>query len=151
MCFSSYKNRKLKVKLWWVGAHERKKRAFFILFILSEGNFFNICVLSQCIVYWIHFQKIHIKKHYCIHTLLLLVFKIVERLQCILEESDKWRAQRTHVPYVVYVPTRLTCSMCSTCPRTLRNLRAHVPKYILQTGKLKNGNFVPIHFYGYWV
>ena len=26
--FSSYKNRKLKVKLWWVGARERKKRAF---------------------------------------------------------------------------------------------------------------------------
>ena len=38
-------------------------------------------------------------------------------------ESAKWRAQRT-----------------------LRALRAHVPKYILQTGKFKNGNFVPIRF-----
>ena len=38
---------------------------------------------------------------------------------------------------VLNVPT------CSTCPRALR---AHVPKYILQTGKLKNGNFVPIRF-----
>ena len=27
-----------------------------------------------------------------------------------------------------------------------RALRAHVPEYILQNGKLKNGNFVPIHF-----
>ena len=38
--FSSYKNRKLKVKLWWVGARERKKRAFFVRFILSKGIFF---------------------------------------------------------------------------------------------------------------
>ena len=51
LCFSSYKNRKLKVKLLRVGAREKKKRAFFVPFILSEGNFFNICVLSQCIVY----------------------------------------------------------------------------------------------------
>ena len=68
--FSTYKNRKLKVKLWWVGAREWKKREFFVPFILSEGNFFNICVLSRCIVYWIHFQTymvLHIKKHYFMH------------------------------------------------------------------------------------
>ena len=47
MCFSSYQNCKLKVKLWWVGARERKRRAFFVPVILSEGNFFNNCVLSQ--------------------------------------------------------------------------------------------------------
>ena len=39
-------------------------------FILSEWSFFNICVLSQCIVYWINFQNIYkllrIKKHYLI-------------------------------------------------------------------------------------
>ena len=34
-----------------VGARERKKKVFFVPFILSLGNFFNICVLSQCIVY----------------------------------------------------------------------------------------------------
>ena len=45
LCFSSYKNRKS------VGTRERKKRAFFMPLILSEGNFFNICVLSQCIMY----------------------------------------------------------------------------------------------------
>ena len=39
LCFSSCKNRKLKVKLWWVAPRERKKRAFFALFILSKGNF----------------------------------------------------------------------------------------------------------------
>ena len=45
LCFSLYKNRKLKVKLRWVGARENKKRPFFVSFILSEGNFFDICVL----------------------------------------------------------------------------------------------------------
>ena len=73
LCFSSYKNRKLKVKLWWVGARERKKKAFFVLFIFFEWICFKICVLSQCVVYWIHFQNIH--------TLLLLIFKIVESPQ----------------------------------------------------------------------
>ena len=59
LCFSSYKNRKLKVKLWLVGAGERKKRAFFVPFILSDRNCFNIWVLSQCIAHSIHFQNIH--------------------------------------------------------------------------------------------
>ena len=59
VCFSSCNKRKLKVKRWWVGARERKKRASFVPLILPEGNFFNICVLSQCIKYWIYFQNIH--------------------------------------------------------------------------------------------
>ena len=32
---------------------------FFVPFILSNGNFFNICVITQCIVYWINFQNLH--------------------------------------------------------------------------------------------
>ena len=59
LCFSSYKNRKLKVKLWWVGARDRKKKRFLVTFVMSKGIFFNIGVLSQCIVYWINFQNIH--------------------------------------------------------------------------------------------
>ena len=47
LCFSSYKNSKLKVKLWWVGSRDRRKRSFFVLFILSKGNFFNICFISM--------------------------------------------------------------------------------------------------------
>ena len=57
--FSSYKNPKLTVKLWRVGARERKKRAFFVPFVLTKANFFKIYVLSQIIEYWIHFQNIH--------------------------------------------------------------------------------------------
>ena len=47
------------IMLWWLGACERKKSAFFVTIFLPEGNFFNICVLSQCIVYWINSQNIY--------------------------------------------------------------------------------------------
>ena len=76
-CFSSYKNHKWNVKLWWVEARGRKKRAFFVPFILSEGNFFNklIYVNVYCI-------KHSFKKHYFItyqkallHTLFFLFLK----------------------------------------------------------------------------
>ena len=62
-CFSSHTNRKLKVNMWWFGARERKKTASFIPFMLSKGNYFKIYVLSQCIVYWIHFHIIHTFTH----------------------------------------------------------------------------------------
>ena len=77
--FSSCKNRKLKVKLWRVGAREKKKknRAFFVPFIFSKGSFFNICVLSRCIVYWIHFQneQIFTYQKTLLHTLFCLFLK----------------------------------------------------------------------------
>ena len=50
LCLSSYKNRKLKIKLWWVGACERKKKGVFCNAYFVWRKFFNICVLSQCIV-----------------------------------------------------------------------------------------------------
>ena len=84
LCFGSYKNCELKVKLWWVGAHKRIKRAFlfFVTFILSEGNLFNICFFSQCIVYWINFQNMYTFAYQKAlpHTLLLVVFKIIKSL-----------------------------------------------------------------------
>ena len=37
-----------------------KKRVHFLYSLFCPNEiFFNICVLSQCIVYWIHFQNIH--------------------------------------------------------------------------------------------
>ena len=82
--FSSYKNHKLKIKPWWVAARKRKKRPFFVPSIISEENFFKIC---KQIVYWIHFPNIHIFTYQktSLHTLLLLVSKIVESLHCILK------------------------------------------------------------------
>ena len=87
LCFSSYKNRKLKVKLWWVGARERKKRGMFVPFILSKGNFVKVRVLSQCVLCWIYFQNIHTfaYKETLLHTFLLLAFKTVESLQRIIK------------------------------------------------------------------
>ena len=70
--------RVFKVKLWWVWASERKKSAFFVTFSSSEGNLFNVCVLCQCIMYWIHFQNIKHTFTYqktLLHKLLLLVLK----------------------------------------------------------------------------
>ena len=40
LCVSSYKNRKFKVKLWWVGARKRKKECIFCNVFLLEENFF---------------------------------------------------------------------------------------------------------------
>ena len=87
LCFSSFKNRKLKVNLWWVGARERKKRASFVPFILPEGDFFNICVLSQCIKYLIYFQNLHTFTYQktLLYTLLVFVFKVVKSLQYIFK------------------------------------------------------------------
>ena len=39
LCFRSFKNRKLTVKLWWVGARERKTRACFVPL--------NLCFISM--------------------------------------------------------------------------------------------------------
>ena len=92
LCFSSYKNRKLKVKPRWFGVCERERRAFFVTFILFEGNLFSISVLSQYIAYWIHFQNIHTFtfQKTLLHTLLLFVFKIVKSLQYILN-THLWK------------------------------------------------------------
>ena len=89
LCFNSCKNHKLKVKLPWVGVCKSKKRAFFVPFVLSEENFLKICDLSQCTVYWIHSQMIHTLTYQktLFHTLLFLVFKIVESLECTLEKA----------------------------------------------------------------
>ena len=68
-----------------------KKRTFlYRLFCLKEFFVFNICVLFKCIVYWIQFQNIHTCTHQktLLYTLLLLVFKIVESLECILNRKS---------------------------------------------------------------
>ena len=78
---------KLQIKSTTMMSWSSQKSTFFATFILSEGNFFNIYVISQCIVYWVYFQNTYpftYQKPF-LHTLLLLVFKIVKSLQCILK------------------------------------------------------------------
>ena len=64
----------------------KEKRGHFLycLFFLIEIFFVNIFVLPQCIVYTFRiYILLHIKKT-SLDTLLLLVFKIIESLQFIL-------------------------------------------------------------------
>ena len=63
----------------------KKNSAFYVTFIFSEGNFFNVGVLSQCIVFWINFQNRYTFTYQktLFYTLLMFGFKIVESLQCI--------------------------------------------------------------------
>ena len=82
--FSSYKDCKLKVKLWWVWAHKINKSGIFVTFVLSERNLLS-CVLSQCIANWINFKSIYTFT-YQKTTLLLLVFKIDKPLKSILND-----------------------------------------------------------------
>ena len=58
LCFSLYKNRKLKVKLM-IWSSRKKIEGIFCTAYFVWRKFFNLCALSQGIVYWIHFQNIH--------------------------------------------------------------------------------------------
>ena len=76
----SYKNRRSKVKLWWVGARERKKRTFFV-----------------------HLQVyLYISKNFISYTF-LLVLKIVKNLQCILKNKIRqkpWKVPITEFAFI---------------------------------------------------
>ena len=63
------------------------KKGIFCTVYFVRWKFFNIYVLSQCTVYWIHFQNIYTFTYQktLIHTLLPLVFKIIESLHSILK------------------------------------------------------------------
>ena len=76
-CLSLCNYHKLKIKLWWVEARNKKKEGIFCTVYFVRRNFFNICVLSQCIEYWIHFQKIHLFtcQKTLLNTLLCLFLK----------------------------------------------------------------------------
>ena len=44
LCFTSYKNRKLKVKLWRVGACERKKEGIFRTIYFAQMKCLWYCI-----------------------------------------------------------------------------------------------------------
>ena len=71
----------------------KKKSAVFATFILSEGNFFNVCVLSQCIVYCISFQNIYTFTYQksLLHTPFLLVLKWWKALNSTLIQKNAMR------------------------------------------------------------
>ena len=78
MCFSSYKNCKLKVNLWWVEARERKKTVFFVnVYVVRRNYFQHFCfiliysILNNLSEYI--YRLLHIKKHCFIHFCCLVL------------------------------------------------------------------------------
>ena len=63
-----------------MGPCKRKKEGIFILLIFLEVIFFNIFVLSRCIVYWIHFQNKHVFTYQktLLHSLFCLFLKLLK-------------------------------------------------------------------------
>ena len=78
---------KNKVVMSW--SSQKKKEGIFLYRLFVQRIFFNICVLSQCILYCIHFQNIctFTYQKTLLHIILLLVFKTVESLQYILKRQ----------------------------------------------------------------
>ena len=68
----------------------KKREDIFRPRILLEGNFFNIRVWFQCIVYWI--PRIYILSHIKSNTsdTFLVDFKLAEGLQCILKVTLRY-------------------------------------------------------------
>ena len=49
---------KSKTVMSW-SSQKKKKGIFCTIYFVQRNFFFNICVSSQCIVYWIHFRNIN--------------------------------------------------------------------------------------------
>ena len=66
---------KSKTVMSWISL--KKKEDIFCTVYFVWGNFFNICVLLQCIVYWINFQKIQTSTYEktLLHTLFSFFLK----------------------------------------------------------------------------
>ena len=77
---------KSKTVISW--SSQKNREGFFLTFILSEWNFFDIYFLSQCIAYWIHFQNIDtfIYQKALIHILFCLFLKSLEALSVSLKK-----------------------------------------------------------------
>ena len=79
LCFSSYKNCKLKVKPWWAGAPLKKKEGIFCI-VYFVRRIFNVRFISMYSVLTIsEYKHVYISKN----ITFLLVFKIVGSLKCI--------------------------------------------------------------------
>ena len=89
LCFSSYKNRKLKVNLWWVGARQRKKRTclfcpkeIFLTFVFYLNLYSVLNTLSE-------YTYFYISKNITSYTSVTCI-EIVESRKCILNVYQIW-------------------------------------------------------------
>ena len=83
--------------------------------LFCPKEFFKHLCSTQCIVYWINFQNIctFTYQKLLLHTLLLLVLKIVESLQCILKATcifqydSRWLFHWRNTPSSNYYNTHI--------------------------------------------
>ena len=73
-----FKKSQIKSETVMSWSSRKKKEGIFCTANLVSRDFFNIFVLSQCIVYWIHFQNRHtfIYKKILLHTPFCLFLKL---------------------------------------------------------------------------
>ena len=83
LCFSSYRNRKSKVKLRSVGVRERKKDDIFCTVYFVRRQFlWDLCFISKyCVLNTLSEYTYFTYQKTLLHTFLLLVSKIVGSLQ----------------------------------------------------------------------
>ena len=89
LCFSPYKNCKLKVNWRWLGARKRKKRAFFCTVYVVERNFFkhsSFISMYNVLNTLSEYTYFYISKNITSYNF-LLVLKIDKSLQCILKKN----------------------------------------------------------------
>ena len=83
LCFSSYRNCKLKVKLMsW--SLQKKKRAFLYRFFCPKNVFQHFCFISSVLNALSEYTYFYISKNITSFTF-LCIFKVVKSLQCILK------------------------------------------------------------------
>ena len=101
LCFSLYKNHKLKIAVMSWSSQKKKEGIFSTVYILSERNFFRMCFFSMYSVLNTLSKYIsHIKNYISktsLHTLLLLVSKIVESLHVSLRYIESKKMLTTSV------------------------------------------------------
>ena len=77
---------------------QKETKDIFCNVYFAQRTFFNICVLSQCIVYWIHFQTIHTFRYQkaLLHTLFYLFLKSLKTFSVSLKRlGDLFHHQTT--------------------------------------------------------
>ena len=72
-------------------SRKKNKNIFCTVYFARRNFFFNICVSSPCIVYWINFQNIHTFEYQkaFLHTLFCLFLKSLEAFSLSFQDFDK--------------------------------------------------------------
>ena len=89
---------------------ERKKREFFVPFIWSEGNFFNMCFISMYIVSNTPSVHTFTYRKTLLHTLCCLVLKLLKAFSVSLIKAliQTMKKKEEHVSFVAYQISNFT-------------------------------------------